>query len=80
MTNTPYEEYPNPGLLPNFRLKRVRQVIAQELTPCQREVLLAYYFQQKTLPEIARERNVNKSTVCRTLQRAEARVRKYLKY
>jgi RNA polymerase sigma-70 factor (ECF subfamily) len=65
---------------PNFQLKRVRQVIAQELTPCQKEILLAYYFQQKTLPQIAEERKVNKSTVCRTLQRAEARIRKYLKY
>ena len=64
----------------NVQLKRVNRVIFEELSPCQREVLLAYYFQQKSIPEIAAERQVNKSTVSRTLHRAEQRLRKYLKY
>ena len=33
-----------------------------------------------TITQIAQERGVNKSTVCRTLHRAEQKLRKYLKY
>ena len=61
-------------------MMRVRRVIQEELTPCQREVLIAYYIQDLTIPQIARERGVNKSTVCRTLHRAEGKLRRYLKY
>jgi RNA polymerase sigma factor (sigma-70 family) len=41
---------------------------------------VAYYFQERTLAQIAQERGVNKSTVCRTLHRAEEKLRKFLKY
>jgi RNA polymerase sigma factor (sigma-70 family) len=61
-------------------LERVRRVIREELTDLQREILVAYYFQEKTIPLIAQERGVNKSSVCRTLHRAEDRLRRYLKY
>ena len=60
--------------------KRLHRVIREELTPIQREVLLAYYFQELTIPEIARRRGVNKSSVCRTLHRAEDRLRRFLRY
>jgi len=58
----------------------MKKVIDQELTPIQRETINAYYFRQMTIPAIAAERGVNKSTVSRTLQRAEARVRRCLRY
>lgn len=61
-------------------MQRVREVIRHELTPLQRETLLAYHIQGKTIPRIARERGVNKSTVCRILKRAEDKLRRYLKY
>ena len=61
-------------------MKRVQRVIREELTPLQREALIAYYFQERTITEIAAERGVNKSTVCRTLHRAEQKLRKFLKY
>ena len=51
-----------------------------ELTELQRQTILAYYFQQQTITEIARDRGVNKSTVCRTLHRAEDKVKRFLKY
>ena len=57
-----------------------QRVIEGELTELQRETILAYYFQQKNICLIAKERGVNKSTVCRTLHRAEARIRRCLKY
>jgi RNA polymerase sigma factor (sigma-70 family) len=58
----------------------VQRVIQEELTELQRQTLIAYYFQEQTIPEIAAERGVNKSTVSRTLRRAEEKLRRYLKY
>ena len=80
MKNILYEGYLGPRLPREVQLKRVQRVIQEELTPLQREALVAYYFQEKTITEIARERGVHKSTVCRTLHRAEQKLRKYLKY
>ena len=61
-------------------MDRTRQVIERELTPLQRETLLAYYFQEMNISQIAQERGVHKSTVCRTLHRAEERIRRCLRY
>ena len=80
MKNILYEGYLGPRLPREVQIKRVQRVIQEELTPLQREALIAYYFQEKTITEIAEERGVNKSTVCRTLHRAEGKLRKYLKY
>ena len=80
MRNILYEGYQGPRLPREVQLKRVQRVIREELTPLQRETLLAYYFQEKSVTEIAQERGVNKSTVCRTLHRAEGKLRRYLKY
>lgn len=77
MKNILYEGYLGPRLPREVQLKRVMQ---EELTPLQRETLIAFYFQEQTLTQIAADRGVNKSTVCRTLKRAEAKLRRYLKY
>lgn len=58
----------------------MKAVIQEELTELQRYTILAYYFENKTLLQIAEERNVNKSTVCRTLKRAEDKLRRFLQY
>ena len=80
MRNILYEGYLGPRLPREVQLKRVQRVIREELTPLQREAIVSYYFQEMTMEAIARERGVNKSTVCRTLHRAEQKLRKYLKY
>ena len=80
MKNILYEGYLGPRLPREVQLKRVQRVIQEELTPLQREALIGYYFQERTITEIAEERGVNKSTVCRTLHRAEQKLRKFLKY
>ena len=80
MKNILYEGYLGPRLPREVQLKRVQRVIREELTDLQREALIAYYFQEKTMTQIAKERGVNKSTVSRTLHRAEDKLRKYLKY
>jgi len=62
------------------QIKRMKAVIREELTELQRYTIQAYYFENKTLLQIAEERNVNKSTVCRTLRRAEDKIRRFLQY
>ena len=62
------------------QIKRLKLVIREELTELQRDTIQAYYFENKTLLQIAEERNVNKSTVCRTLRRAEDKIRRFLQY
>ena len=80
MRNILYEGYQGIRLPREVQLKRVQRVIREELTPLQREALIAYYFQEQSITQIAEERGVNKSTVSRTLHRAEDKLRRYLKY
>ena len=80
MRNTLFDGYEGPRLPREVQLRRIRRVIEAELTQRQRETLTAYYFRQMTIPQIAQEQGVNKSTVCRTLHRAEARLRRCLRY
>lgn len=80
MKNTLYEGYEGPRLPRQVQIKRVQRVIREELTDNQREILLAYYMENRTIPQIAEERSVNKSTVSRTLHRAENKLRRYLRY
>ena len=56
------------------------QAMHEELTGRQREVLLLYYLDQLTMQQVAERLDVNRSTVCRTLQRGEARLRRCLRY
>ena len=80
MKSIRYEGYLGPRMSREVAMERIRRVIQEELTDLQREVLVAYYFQEVNIPQIARERGVNKSTVSRTLHRAEEKLRRYLKY
>ena len=80
MKNILYEGYMGPRLPREMQLKRVQRVIREELTDIQREILLAYYMDNQTIPQIAEERGVHKSTVSRTLHRAEEKLRRYLRY
>ena len=80
MKNIRYDGYLGSRLPREVQLERVRRVIVEELTPLQRKTLTDYYFREMTIIEIAAERGVNKSTVCRTLHRAEEKLRRYLKY
>lgn len=80
MRNILYDGYLGPRLRKTEQLQRVRRVIENELTPIQREILIAYYFQEMTVPQIAQERGVHCSTVYRTLHRAENRLRRFLRY
>lgn len=63
------------------RLKRnLKEAIESDLTPRQRTYLSAYFFEELTMEEIGERYGVNKSTVCRTIQRARRRLNRALKY
>ena len=80
MKSIPYEGYKGIRLPKEVQKQRVQRVIMEELTEIQREVLIAYYIQERTITQIANDRGVYKSTVSRTLHRAENKLRRYLKY
>ena len=79
MRNIVYE-FSDVRLPRDVQLRRMRAVMQNELTPLQRDLLQAIYFDGKSQTAIAEERGVNPSTVCRTLQRAERRLRRFLRY
>ena len=60
--------------------QRLHRVIREELTELQRYTIQAYYFENKTILQIAEERCINKSTAFRTLKRAEEKLQKFLQY
>ena len=73
-------EYSDIRLPREVQLRRMRAVMENELTPLQRELLQAVYFDGITQAESAARRGVSRSTVCRTLRRAELRLRRFLRY
>ena len=80
MKNIGFKEYFGPRLSREAQLKRLRRVIDAELTEKQRQAVIGYYMEGKNIPALAREYGVNKSTISRTLKRAEDRMRRCLKY
>ena len=63
------------------RLRRsLRQARERELTSRQRQLLELYYEQGMTIPQIAEELGLNRSTVSRTLRRARDRLYRCLRY
>ena len=80
MKNTLFKELFFRQIPREQQIRRMKAVIREELTELQQYTILAYYFENKTLLQIAQERNVNKSTICRTLKRAENRLRRFLQY
>ena len=80
MRNIP-SDLPFPHYIPReIQLRRLRQVVKGELSPRQRETVEAYYFENKTMEQIAREQGVNRSTVSRTLRRGMRNLQRYLQY
>lgn len=80
MRNILYDNELGLTLPQEVQLRRLRRVMDQELTPLQRETMMLYYFEEKRIAEIARLQGVHRSTVLRTLRRAENRLRRFLRY
>lgn len=56
----------------------LKQVIQQDLTARQKEMILLYYYQNLNNKQIAEQLHLDASTVCRTLQRARKKIYKLL--
>jgi len=80
MKNILYDNEFGLELPQEVQIQRILRVMEQELTEKQREYLFAYYFDEHSPSQIARRFGVNRSTVMRTLKRAEARIRRHLIY
>lgn len=61
-------------------IKVMRSVIENELSERQRQMITLYYFRKMNIPEIARELEVNRSTVSRTISRGRRNIMEKLKY
>ena len=62
------------------RLRNLRKARLQELSPRQQQMLSMRVEQNMSGAEIARELGLNRSTVSRTLRRAQERLRRCLQY
>ena len=80
MSNIPYDNKFGLELPREVQLRRMLRVMEQELTEKQRAYLSAYYFDEQRPSQIARRFGVNRSTVMRTIRRAEDRLRRHLTY
>ena len=80
MKSTPYDGYRGIRLPKEVQWRRVQAVIREELTDRERQTLTAYYIDRRTVPQIARDQGVNKSTAWRNLKRAENKLRRFLRY
>lgn len=58
----------------------LKKAIISDLTDRQAELVQMYYFDNLSIPEIAKRLNLNKSTVSRGLKSARIRLRNVLKY
>ena len=80
MRNIPYDNEFGLEFPKSLQIRRIRRVMDLELTEKQRVYLSAYYFEELRPSQIARRYGVHRSTVIRTLRRAEDRIRRLLRY
>ena len=64
----------------NQLITKLLMVCSDELTPIQAEVFTKVFIKGYRKSEVARELGVNRSTVCRTYDRAFARIKRFAKY
>lgn len=63
------------------RLRRnMRRIRQRELTPRQAEMIHLYYDLGMSVPRIAQEQGIHKSSVSRTLARGREKLKRYLQY
>ena len=60
------------------KMELVQKIMDRELTPLQKDAVIKYYMEDMTLNQIARERNVNVTTIWRTLLGAMRKIRRFL--
>ena len=76
---TNQEEWHDHRLPREYQLERIKAVIERELTEKQREILLLI-MSGHSQKEIAEEKGVCCSTICRTFHRAMDKVKRFTRY
>ncbi len=61
-------------------IKIMRNIIENELSERQRQMIGLYYFERMNIPEIAAKLGVNRSTVSRTISRGRRNIMEKMKY
>lgn len=61
-------------------IKILRNIIENELSERQRQMIGLYYFSRMNIPEIAEKLGVNRSTVSRTISRGRRNIMEKMKY
>ena len=69
MRNIVYDGYMGPRLDRATQLRRLKNVIEGELTPCQRRVVEGIYFRKCTVTSLAEELGVSRTTLWRMAKR-----------
>lgn len=64
----------------HLMIKIMRNIIENELSERQRQMIGLYYFRRMNIPEIAETLGVNRSTVSRTLSRGRRNILEKMKY
>ena len=81
MKNIDYDGYLGPRMTRDVQRRRLQHVLDNELTELQRRAVIGYYLEKKTMRELAQEARCEQiHRHCRTLQRAERRMRRCLRY
>lgn len=78
-----YDPFAPPPGDNRMRLRRLRRYLPEameDLTERQKEMVRMHFFDDKTVSDIARELEVNRSTVSRCLSRAEKRLLRTLRF
>ena len=60
--------------------RNLARALREDVTQRQRQTLLMYYAEGRTMQEIADQLGVDKSTVSRTIKRGERRLQRCLRY
>lgn len=61
-------------------IKIMRDIIENELSERQRQMICLYYYSRMNIPEIAEMLGVNRSTVSRTISRGRRNIMEKMKY
>lgn len=65
---------------PRAAKKKLLRIAQNELTPRQMQIVTECIFNGRKQSDVARELGMNRATVCRTLNRAMHRIKKYAQY
>ena len=80
MKNTLYEQFTNMRFPAEVQRRRIRAVMERELTETQRRAIQGYYFEGRSIREMARQQGVRPSSVWKAIQRGLRRMARCLRY